>query len=198
MTHLFNDAHFPKILEIVQNGTVADTDPAFTKSPRTAPFHDLQRRFTPVYNKHAATMHVANRVLILPIDQLTQSECADLHMANEYHWRAEPGKIAERPLMDCSNAQPGIIPLNTETTKQMGIARYQTVVLPNLREVVTSWDEYRRANAIEWSDMWMFKADISNCFNQLHQVQGCRLPYYPRLVVGPFLRSKNQNPTPPN
>ena len=119
-------------------------------------------------------------------------------MANEYHWRAEPGKIAERPLMDCSNAQPGIIPLNTETTKQMGIARYQTVVLPNLREVVTSWDEYRRANAIEWSDMWMFKADISNCFNQLHQVQGCRLPYYPRLVVGPFLRSKNQNPTPPN
>ena len=74
MTHLFNDAHFPKILEIIQNGTVADTDPAFTKSPRTAPFHDLQRRLTPVYNKHAATMHVANRVLILPIDQLTQSE----------------------------------------------------------------------------------------------------------------------------
>ena len=50
----------------------------------------------------------------------------------------------------------------------MGIARYQTVVLPTLREVVTSWDEYRRANTIEWSDMWMFKADISNCFNQLH------------------------------
>ena len=50
----------------------------------------------------------------------------------------------------------------------MGIARYQPVVLPTLREVVTSWDEYRRANDIEWRDMWMFKADISNCFNQLH------------------------------
>jgi hypothetical protein len=50
----------------------------------------------------------------------------------------------------------------------MGIARYQTVVLPNLRDVVTAWDEYRRTNAIEWSDMWMSKADISNCFNQLH------------------------------
>ena len=69
-------------------------------------------------------MHAANRVLILQIDKLTQSECADLHMANEYHWRAEPGKIvAGRPLMDCSNAQPGVLPLNTETTKQMGIAR---------------------------------------------------------------------------
>ena len=71
--------------------------------------------------------------------------------------------------MDFSNAQPGIIPLNTKTTKQMGIARYQTGVLPNLREVVAAWDEYHRPNAIEWSDMWMFKADIiSNCFNQLH------------------------------
>ena len=113
-------------------------------------------------------MHAANRVLIHLIDQLTQSECADLHMANEYYWRAEPGKIAGRPLMDCSNAQPGIIPLNTETTKQMSIARYQTMVLPTLREVATSWDDYRRANAIEWSDLWMFKADIFNCFNQLH------------------------------
>ena len=50
----------------------------------------------------------------------------------------------------------------------MGIPKYQTVVLPTLRKVIRSWDEYRRANAIEWSDMWMFKADISNCFNQLH------------------------------
>ena len=81
-------------------------------------------------------MHAANRVLILPIDQLTESERADLLMANEFHWHAEPGKVAGRPLtMDCSNAQPGITPLNTETTKQLGIARFQTVVLPNLREV---------------------------------------------------------------
>ena len=116
ITHLSEDENFPKILEIVQNGAVADTDPAFIKSPRTAPFRELQSRLTPVYNKHAATMHAANRVLILPIDQLTQSECVDLHMANEYNWRAEPGKIAGRPLMDCSNAQPDIIPLNTETT----------------------------------------------------------------------------------
>ena len=89
-------------------------------------------------------------------------------MANEYHWRAEAVKVAGRPLTDCSNAQPGITPLNTETTTQLDIARYQPVVLPNLCEVVTAWDDYRRTKAIEWSDMWMFKADISNCFNQLH------------------------------
>ena len=108
-------------------------------------------------------MHAANRVLILPVDQLMESERAGLHMANEYHLRAEPGKVAGRPLMDCSNAQPSINPLNTETTtKQLDIARYQAVVLPTLREVVTAWDEYRRTNAIEW---WR---DIFNCFNQFH------------------------------
>ena len=37
-------------------------------------------------------MHAANRVLMLPLKQLTESERADIHMANEYHWRAEPGK----------------------------------------------------------------------------------------------------------
>ncbi len=74
ITHLSEDEQFPKILDIVQNGAIADTDPTFAKSARTAPFRDLQRRLTPVYNKHAATMHAANRVLILPIDQLTESE----------------------------------------------------------------------------------------------------------------------------
>ena len=36
-THLSDDEQFPKILYIVQNGAIADTDPAFVKSARTAP-----------------------------------------------------------------------------------------------------------------------------------------------------------------
>ena len=42
-THLGDDEHFLKILDIVQNG-------AFVKLARNAPFRDLQRRLTPVYN----------------------------------------------------------------------------------------------------------------------------------------------------
>ena len=40
-THLSDDEQFPKILDIVQNGAIADTDPTFVKSSRTAPFRDL-------------------------------------------------------------------------------------------------------------------------------------------------------------
>jgi len=81
-------------------------------------------------------------------------------MANENHWRAEPGKIAGRPIMDCSNAQSGIIPLNTETTKQMGIARYQKVVLPTLREVV---EKVLTRGSISSLDLSVLFVEFSEC-----------------------------------
>ena len=43
-THLGDEEQFPKILDIVQNEAIADTDPAFVISARTASFRDLQRR----------------------------------------------------------------------------------------------------------------------------------------------------------
>ena len=148
------------------NGAIADTDPTFVKHERSALFRELHKRMETVYHKHAATMHAANHVLL--VDQLTSKEHADIHMANELLWLVEPGKVAGRPLMDCSNAPAGRTPLNTDITKQKGIERYQPVVLPTLREVVTKWDTYRRDRGLAWSDIWMFKADKSNRFNQLH------------------------------
>ncbi len=54
------------------------------------------------------------------------------------------------------------------STKELGIARYQKVHLPTFHEVLLAWDNYRIDANLQWSDMWMFKADISGCFNQLH------------------------------
>ena len=31
-----------------------------------------------------------------------------------------------------------------------------------------AWDNYRIDANLQCADMWMFKADISGCFNQLH------------------------------
>lgn len=166
--HLAQDPAYPKLYEIVHTGAIADIDPLFTPTPRTAPLRDLHRRLLPVYHQAAAAMHEASRVLILPIDELTDAERSQIHMANEFHWRPEPGKPAGRPLMDCSNAPPGHTPLNTEFTKLKGIERYQQVRLPGFREILQEWDNYRRDRQLSWRDMWMFKADISNCFNQLH------------------------------
>ena len=147
---------------------VADTDPEFTCTERLAPIRDLQRRLSPVYYKAAATMHDTSKVLLFRISDLTEDERRQIHMANEYHWRAEPGKVAGRPLMDCSNAAPGAIPLNTDTTKLKGIERYQRVKLPTFREVLTQWNKQRITAGLQWTDMWMFKADITGCFNQIH------------------------------
>jgi hypothetical protein len=162
-----HDPALPKILDICNNGVTADVDPKFIRTDRTAPLRELQRRLTPVYYKAAAEMHDTHKVLLFRKSDLTQSEIAELHLANEYHWRPEPGKIAGRPLMDCSNAPPGVIPLNTETTKTAGIARYQQVKLPTFRDVLTEWDRRRAERQLTWQDIWMFKADITGCFNQI-------------------------------
>ena len=165
---LGDDPDSGKILEICDPGVIADTDPNFRCTERSAPLRDLQRRLAPVYYKAAAGMHDTDKVLLFRVADLTMEERGQIHMANEYHWRPEPGKVAGRPLMDCSNAPPGAVPLNTETTKQRGIERYQRVKLPTFREVLTQWNRQRRDAGLTWEDMWMFKADITGCFNQIH------------------------------
>jgi hypothetical protein len=41
-------------------------------------------------------------------------------------------------------------------------------VLPTFRQIILAWDNYRIAHDLQWKDMWIFKADIAGCFNQLH------------------------------
>ena len=165
---LRDDPDVDKILQICDPGVIADTDPTFRCTERQAPLRELQRRLAPVYYKAAAGMHDTDKVLLFRVADLTAEERGQIHMANEYHWRPEPGKVAGRPLMDCSNAPPGAMPLNTETTKQCGIERYKRVRLPTFREVLIQWNNQRREAGVQWRDMWIFKADITGCFNQIH------------------------------
>lgn len=168
---LGNDPQIEKIRDIVQNGATIDMAPDFTPIHRTAPYRNLQLRMLPVYKKAVAAMHATNKVLLFHVDDIPAELYAEMHTANEYHWRPEPGKVAGRPLLDCSNAAPGEVPLNSEATKLLGIERYQKVVLPTFHGVMLAWDNYRIDHKLQWEDMWMFKADISGCFNQLHWSQ---------------------------
>ena len=104
-------------------------------------------------------------MLIFHVEDIPPHIYAKTHTANEYHWRPEQGKVAGRPLLDCSNCAPGKIPLNSDATKVLGIAKYQKVQVPTFHEVMMAWDNYRIDANLQWADMWMFKADI---FNQLH------------------------------
>ena len=165
---LSSDPKIEKIQAIVETGAVIDTTPKFRPIHRTAPFRNLQLRMLPVHKKAEADMQAKNKVLIFDVEDIPQHIYARMHTANEYHWRPEQGKVAGRPLLDCSNCAPGEIPLNSDATKELGIARYQKVQLPTFHAVLLAWDNYRIDENLQWSDMWMFKADISGCFNQLH------------------------------
>ena len=163
--YLATDRNFPLIQQIVTEGAQIDTPPEFKPTARIAPFRNLQQRLSPVYHKAVAGMHDTNKVLLFRVSDLPTTDLGRIHMANEYHWRPEPGKVAGRPLLDCSNAPVGQIPLNSEFTRLQGIQRYQRVQLPTLQAVMKCWDTYRSTHNLQWKDMWMFKADITGCFN---------------------------------
>ena len=165
---LSNDPEIEKIRNIVENGAIIDMAPEFRAIHRTALYRNLQLRMLPVYKKAVADMHAKNKVQIFDVEDNPLHAYAKMHTANEYHWRPEPGKVAGRPLLDCSNCSFGEIPLNSDATKELGIARYQKVKLPTFHEVMLGWDNYRINANLIWANMWMFKADIAGCFNQLH------------------------------
>ncbi len=97
-------------------------------------------------------MHDKHKVLLFRLSDLTREELQNLHCANEYYWRPEPGKVAGRPLLDCSNAPPGVILLNSDFTRLREIERYQQVTLPTFRKIIHDLDRYRRDNHLQWSD----------------------------------------------
>ena len=87
-------------------------------------------------------MHAKNKVLIFDVEDIPQHVYAKMHTA-KYHWRLKQGKVAGRHLLDCSNCAPDKIPLKSDATKELGIARYQKVQLPTFHEVILAWDNYR-------------------------------------------------------
>ena len=93
----------------------------------------------PVDKKAVAEMHAKNKVLLFHVEDLPPLIYERMHTANEYHWHPENGKIAGRPLLDCSNCAPGETPLNSEATKELGIARYLKVCLSTFHEVMLAW-----------------------------------------------------------
>ena len=107
-------------------------------------------------------------MLIFDVEDIAPHVYAKMHKANEYHWHPKQGKIAGRSLLGCSNCAPAEIPFNSDATKELGIAKYQKVQLPTFQEDMLAWDNYRIDANLQCADMWMFKVDISGCFNQLH------------------------------
>ena len=81
---------------------------------------------------YRSTTKPSHKVLLFRLlSDLKAEEIQNIHCANEYHWRPEPGKVADRPLLDCSNAPPGVIPLNSDFTRLRDIERYQQVKPPH-------------------------------------------------------------------
>ena len=165
---LSKDPNFAKLMSIAATGAEVDTDSKFSRHGRKVPLRAMHRRLLPVYRKHAHKMWSQGKALLLRLSDLSAEQLASLHIGNDCHWTPKPMCPLGRFLIDCSNAGPGGIPLNSPEAKQKGIDRYQKVSLPTIREILTSWDIYRITHNLPWADLRIFKEDVSGCFNQLN------------------------------
>ena len=101
--YLSADPNYDKIRDLVDNGVVIDTARDFKPIRRTAKFRNLQLRMLTVHRKAVVEMHGKSKVLLFRIPDISLEIYDTMHTANEHHWRPELGKIAGRPLLDCSN-----------------------------------------------------------------------------------------------
>ena len=90
-----------------------------------------------------------------------------MHTGNSCHLVPKPDTPEGRFIIDASNVSEGRVPLNGATAKEQAILRYGAVCLPNIRGVLSRWDDYRRRWSLQWSDLLIFKEDIKSCFNHL-------------------------------
>ena len=164
---LSSDPNAEKLMYVAAYGAVVDVDDDFVEFRRESEFRQLQQRLLPVYRKHAYKMWNNHKALLFRLSDLSPAILEQLHTANECHWVPKPDSQLGRFIIDCSNVNKGRVPLNGISSKEKGIARYQKVVLPSFSQIMVKWNQYRIRIHVKWSDMIIFKDDVSNCFNQV-------------------------------
>ena len=64
-------------------------------------------------------------------------------------------------MIDASNVSECRVPLHGTTAKEQAILRYGAVCLPKILGVLSRWNDYRRRWNLQWSNLLIFKEDIT-------------------------------------
>jgi hypothetical protein len=164
---LSNDPRLSLLLTMATSGGEVDIDPDFVPFRHSGPLRPLQQRLLPVYRYHAHKMWKAGKGLLFRLEDIPATTLELMHTGNSCHLVPKPDTPEGRFIIDASNVSDGRVPLNGMTAKEQAILRYGAVRLPNIRGVLSRWDEYRRRWKLQWSDLLIFKEDIKSCFNHL-------------------------------
>jgi hypothetical protein len=108
-------------------------------------------------------MWKAGKGLIFRRSDIPATTLESMHTGNSCHLVPSEGRF----IIDASNVSEGRVPFNGTTAKEQAILRYDAVCVPNIRGVLSRWDEYRRRWKLQWSNLLIFKEDIKSCFNHL-------------------------------
>ena len=127
------DPEFDTLMAIAAEGVTIDVGTDF--SPNSIPDapRPLESRLRGTVALHVLRLQREGAVLLT---RPAVSALSAPHYSN-LHWTPKPGKPEGRLLCDCSNRESEL-PLNSESAKDMGRARYGDLRHPTIVEIVTS------------------------------------------------------------
>jgi hypothetical protein len=117
--------------------------------------------------KHAFKLWEERKCLLLQFDRLPSDITASLNFSANSHLVGKPGTPAGRWCLDLTNADPGVVPMNTPETKALGDSWYGILTHPTLESIAHDLLTYVDNNNIALSDMRGFVFDIHDAFGQI-------------------------------
>ena len=161
---VFKDApEYEALMKLAVDGIVVDVPgdlvfPSVPEAPRR-----LQTKLQVAYTQHAVKLWGKRDVIILPIDELSDSDKA-LIWYSQTHIVPKPG--GSRFIMDCSNSESGWV-LNTPAVKAAVIARVGPVAYWTWSDIVTDWYAYADELHVPLRECRLFKDDVQGAFAQM-------------------------------
>jgi hypothetical protein len=154
------DPEFDTLMRIAAEGVTIDVGTNF--SPNSIPDapRQLESKLRGTVALHVLRLQREGAVLLV---RPAVSALGVPHYSN-LHWTPKPGKPEGRLLCDCSNRENGL-PLNSESAKDMGRARYGDLRHPTIVEIVTSVCTVAdRLGSMSAVRLW--KEDVAKAFEQ--------------------------------
>ena len=164
-TCLPSDPHFDTLCSLATDGAVIQTDESFVNTVEPPPLRPVLSRLPRTFKFHATKLHRKQKVLIVKLSDISQSERQLMHM-NDAHWTPKQLCPQGRPCIDPSNPLPNKSCLNTPECKELTEACYGKATNVSISTIYTDMFMFCQLHNVKLKDCRMWKGDVSSAFAQ--------------------------------
>ena len=150
---------------LATEGAVIQTDDSFVNMVEPPPLRPVLSRLPRTFKFHATKLHRKQKVLIVKLSDISQSERQLMHM-NDAHWTPKQLCPQGCPCIDPSNPLPNKSCLNTPECEELTEACYGKSTNVSISTIYTDMFMFCQLHNVKLKDCRMWKGDVSSAFAQ--------------------------------